>query len=531
MTYRDFGIISLVLSFFFFSSLLAQTENGFRPDIQKIDNIFFELNENLKRQQGIGKPYDIALARLKLGSFCEQNGVFTEAIDQFNKAIMVLEGVGHDTLYVDLVNRIGSIHLFLKNYDIAEGYFQNGILEATNLGNLQALAFSKSNLGACYEKKRNYLKALQYQNESLLLYNELKDTAGVSIVNENIGSIYEDLEDFSLAQQYFEKALAYHGKERNARLANILNNLGDVYRKTGVLKKALVYTEESLAIAQFIGNRKEEVSAYRDLSKSYNLLHDYEAAFNMLSLSTELEEENNNVYNANQASALQRIYDTKEKDGRIQLLLQNNKIEKAQNTLLLISILAVLAITFIGYLHFRRKRVEGQKLLKYEQRILKAELDVRQAEEESLQNAIQLKNAALSRYSLHLSQKNKMLSNLSQTLKKSLERNNMDLKRKLDAVVREIDFNLAQEREWDEFIVLFKEIHPDFVKRISEAALDVLSPAELRLGILLRLNLSSKEIASILRLTPDSIRVARYRLRKKLPITSKEELSHFLMGF
>ena len=66
---------------------------------------------------------------------------------------MVLEGVGHDTLYVDLVNRIGSIHLFLKNYDIAEGYFQNGILEATNLGNLQALAFSKSNLGACYEKK------------------------------------------------------------------------------------------------------------------------------------------------------------------------------------------------------------------------------------------------------------------------------------------------------------------------------------------------------------------------------------------
>ena len=79
---------------------------------------------------------------------------------------------------------------------------------------------------------------------------------------------------------------------------------------------------------------------------------------------------------------------------------------------------------------------------------------------------------------------------------------------------------MAQEREWDEFIVLFKEIHPDFVKRISEAALDVLSPAELRLGILLRLNLSSKEIASILRLTPDSIRVARYRLRKKLPITS-----------
>ncbi|WP_157811716.1 helix-turn-helix transcriptional regulator [Tenacibaculum sp. SZ-18] len=47
--------------------------------------------------------------------------------------------------------------------------------------------------------------------------------------------------------------------------------------------------------------------------------------------------------------------------------------------------------------------------------------------------------------------------------------------------------------------------------------------------MLLRLNLTSKEIAEILNVTPDSVRVARYRLRKKLPISPKEDLVNFML--
>src|SRR5690606_5404799 len=86
-----------------------------------------------------------------------------------------------------------------------------------------------------------------------------------------------------------------------------------------------------------------------------------------------------------------------------------------------------------------------------------------------------------------------------------------------------------QEQEWDEFMSYFKEIHPEFSKKLSVLSQNSLSPAELRLGMLLRLNLSTKEIASILRVTPDSVRVARHRLRKKLPIDQKEELVNFLI--
>ncbi|TVQ74787.1 MAG: hypothetical protein EA363_01275 [Balneolaceae bacterium] len=53
---------------------------------------------------------------------------------------------------------------------------------------------------------------------------------------------------------------------------------------------------------------------------------------------------------------------------------------------------------------------------------------------------------------------------------------------------------------------------------------------ELRLCALLRLNLSSKEIASLLGISPSSVKIARYRLRKKLQLNTEESLTGYLTG-
>ncbi|HQI43417.1 MAG TPA: hypothetical protein PK949_04790, partial [Dysgonamonadaceae bacterium] len=58
-----------------------------------------------------------------------------------------------------------------------------------------------------------------------------------------------------------------------------------------------------------------------------------------------------------------------------------------------------------------------------------------------------------------------------------------------------------------------------------------LTPADLRLSALLRLNYSSKEIAQMLHLTPRGVEAARYRLRKKLALESEENLIEFMINF
>jgi tetratricopeptide (TPR) repeat protein len=430
----------------------------------------------------------------------------------------------------EIFNALGSIHLELKNLDQAHDYFVKAVNNSKNQGDDTALARSKSLLGACLEKMGDYPQAIELQNQSLTLYGQLGDDLGISQVHDHLGSIYEDLNRFDLSLSHFNQALENHPKQPDRLLSNILNNLGDVYRKTGQYDQAMAFTQQSLQTAQTIHDKDEIGSAYKDLSKTEALLGNYPKAFGYLQTFQESDSELQDIRNTDQANALQRIYNTQQQENQIRSLVQKSQIAQARQNLMLGGILVLLLGGVSLFFYTKKKRQQDRKIQAYEKRMLEVELEKKLAVEDNLQDQVQLKNSALSRYSLHLSQKNKILSSISDTLKKMVSRDQMDLRPKLKSLIKEIDFNLSQEHEWDEFMHFFQEIHPAYTKRITDVALEPLSPAEKRLGILLRLNLSSKEIAGILRVTPDSVRVARYRLRKKLPIGQKQELTQFLMG-
>jgi DNA-binding CsgD family transcriptional regulator len=83
---------------------------------------------------------------------------------------------------------------------------------------------------------------------------------------------------------------------------------------------------------------------------------------------------------------------------------------------------------------------------------------------------------------------------------------------------------------WKEFETCFLEIHPEFYKKLHQAC-PLLSPSELKLAALIHLGLSSKQIGSINSSSPESVDVARSRLRNKLKLPSDANLKSYLIGF
>ena len=493
----------------------------------QIDSSLYKLKATMSNEQSNGSPIEIAKNYVRLGSLYQKYRVYNEAIEKYNKALDLISP--QDTLTVVIKNEIGKIYLSLKNSTKAKEYFNESMRIAAQTKYTKGEALSKGLLGGCYEKEGKYLKALEYQRESLQLFKEINDHQGISIVHENIGSIYEDLEQYKLAYEYFKKANLFFKDDKHINKISVLNNLGDVKRKTGKYEDALFYTSKALDLANKYKDKYQLKSAHKDLSKTYDLLGDHKKAFEHLLISEHVDEEIIASQNTNQLHTLQMIYETKQKEAQIARLLQQEKISKANQDVLLVSLISTIFLVIIVFFYFKRKRKANSRIQEYKQRTLKAELDKKAIEEKNLQRAIHLKTAALSRYSLHIAQKNKMLLDLSLTLTNIADRKNVDSQTTLKKLAKQINFDLKQEREWDEFNNIFKEIHPEFLKKLSSLSKESLSPAELRLGMLLRLNLSSKEIASILRVTPDSVRVARYRLRKKLPIGQKEELVNFMI--
>lgn len=102
-------------------------------------------------------------------------------------------------------------------------------------------------------------------------------------------------------------------------------------------------------------------------------------------------------------------------------------------------------------------------------------------------------------------------------------------KEELVAIISELDSHLIKDN-WQRFQLSFDAVHSGFVQILAETHPE-LSPAEVKLSIFLKLGMNTKDIANLLYLTPESVKVARSRLRKKLGLSLTNNLHSYLMAF
>ncbi len=98
----------------------------------------------------------------------------------------------------------------------------------------------------------------------------------------------------------------------------------------------------------------------------------------------------------------------------------------------------------------------------------------------------------------------------------------------LRKIYRVIDEGLTNEQDWNLFENTFNETHENFFKKLKSQHPDLV-PNDLKLCAYLRMNMSSKEMASMLNISLRGIEIRRYRLRKKLDIAHDKNLNEFLI--
>jgi DNA-binding response OmpR family regulator len=100
-------------------------------------------------------------------------------------------------------------------------------------------------------------------------------------------------------------------------------------------------------------------------------------------------------------------------------------------------------------------------------------------------------------------------------------------KASLSSISQKIARNLAQQDYWDDFLGRFNRIDPDFMQSMK-AKFAELSPAELRMAALIRFGIGTKNAALLLNISEDGVKKSRYRLRKRLDLTSDDNLDMYL---
>ena len=142
---------------------------------------------------------------------------------------------------------------------------------------------------------------------------------------------------------------------------------------------------------------------------------------------------------------------------------------------------------------------------------------------------ISVKNRELASTAMNILQNNEFNLKIIEKLK-SIDlkhgNKNKQLANSLSELNDEISSKIKNEA-WNHFKTYFANVYPSFTKNLT-AKFPELSLAEIKLASFLRLKLTTKEIASIIFISPDSVKTARNRLRKKLKLTAGDNLTTFL---
>ncbi len=147
-----------------------------------------------------------------------------------------------------------------------------------------------------------------------------------------------------------------------------------------------------------------------------------------------------------------------------------------------------------------------------------------------LSDELDAQEREMSSYLLILSQKNELISYLEKNIIKLDSLNTQHRKKKIDEILQKISQNNTVDMDWELFKDQFEKLYPGFFENIIEVHPN-LTQNDLRLCTFLKLNMSTKEIAGLLNISPKSIEVARVRLRKKLKLKREQQLKLYFSSF
>ncbi len=182
------------------------------------------------------------------------------------------------------------------------------------------------------------------------------------------------------------------------------------------------------------------------------------------------------------------------------------------------------------YQTIEQRKIYLEKESKIRQEQFDLEKEIEKLQNEKLKVKILAKDKELVTNSLQIAKKNKILNGIIQKLKDiNVDSFDESAKFQLSKLNKSIVKEVNADHSWKDLEKHIKNVHYDFLKRLKELCPNI-SPRELDLSTYLLMNMSTKEIAEIMNISSGGVELARYRLRKKLGLNNKENLTSYLIS-
>lgn len=444
---------------------------------------------------------------------------YGEALKYYLEAYEIAASLSDNSQIMTVLNNIAILYFHERDNEKAYEYFLKAYKIAKENKSNEKRGLYATNLGLVLNKLKKTDEANLYINEALGLVqndpNNLLITKMASAENKMLKGQYADSEQLALSV-----LPELTGEEQTENRIFTLLILAQIHEGRNEFSKATDYAYQARKLAQTL---QDKVDSYEYLSQILAKSRKYEAS---LLYKDSVIMTKDSLHTARNTKLFE--------NGKIKFEIQNYQYELEQTqrrlqyerrffyTIISAAILVLILVIWIfrnnSIKHKQQEKIAELELNKQRNESLIREKQLREKEalalleQERLRNELEIKNRKLTAKEVHQSSRNELIEDVIKLLSQQPE---ISRNENLSRYTQELKNHLKQDTQWESFFTHFEEINQGFIDRLKSKHPNLIA-SEVRFIIYVYMNLSNKEISSLLNITPQSCRKRKERISKKL---------------
>lgn len=524
---------------------------------------------------------------LTIGDYFEKEGEFAERIHWYQYAVDSL-CANEDIKCVEIRRKFAEIYVFIEQFDKAILLLENNLKLLNKKGYHDAVSLENSLIALNHFKNKDFLQSEAYYLKSLKAAEDGNNLFYIILAHNNLGFFYSQTEDYIKSEkQYIKGIQILESKDslelnQKAQLALLKGNLGGNYlRNKEQSDQGIQYLNEDIQFNLNHGEVELALNASTELAKYYYQERQFNKANEALKLCINhlrVKEQGetlakslvpiyywlfkNHLEQQQSQSALHyfKAYDslkTVRDEGRenrrstieksllenilnVQLIYQEQQIQlkDKENEVLveknkhffyrvLIGMLSLFILILILFL-YGKKRIS---LMRAKKELAENKFEIEKLAKEKANLELKYKNKDLTDFAIDISRKQEVLTEVKSKLNEILDNKTieLDLKKDLKTLIQYTNNNLLVDEQLKEFQKNVEEVNYKFLDTLQKKYPE-LTELDKNVCGLMRLGLSTKEIATMRNVSYKAVKMSRYRIRKKLNLEAETDLVEFLKG-
>lgn len=451
---------------------------------------------------------------------------YSSALKHYKDALLVAKKMNNPVYSGVLLTALGAVYTEKREYEKALDYLMQARDVYENAG-MKIASSLANNIGFLHNAKGDHPEALKWYLEGIAIEEQSKPPSEeLEKLYNNAGAQYIKTENYGDGMKYLFKALAMEERNGNDNMAAITcADIGAAYlrmareqkkalpdslqSKERNIEEAIYYLHRAAELCSKMNMQGLQQTVYADLSKAYEARGDYYRSKIYLEKHVAVRDSLRDFAKEKAFAKVEAMYLFRKKTDSLKYLntlkdkeLRQKRLERNGG---------IIGITLIGIISLLL--VNRQKL-KHKQKRKLAETEVRHTKEtaqkqlDTFAKSIHEKNLLIEKFTAEL-EKYQALPCSNELVNKDRAQNELQ-----NSVI-------LTEEQWANFQVLFEQVHEGYINRVNET-FEGLTAAELRFVLLTRLGMNNREMAAMLGVGVEAIRVVKHRLLKKIQLPEGE---------